>query len=300
MKTKREIALYSNEESFAGDIEYICEYLPVKIGSALKRISAFSGERALEVHICRGTGSSVRFFSKKIYLGITVYQQDIDAAISAFTGGALYAYRDTLKEGYITLDRAVRVGICGQARYEGNVLVGVSDVSSMLIRLPCESCAFADRLYDAFLQSRSGMLIFAPASGGKTTALRALIRQLAEKGEGRISVIDERREMDMGDFFGLDVDVFRGYRRAEGMRIALRVMSAQILAVDEIGASCESVEMLESLLSGVKFIATAHGKSYEEIRRRKNLIPFFELGIFDTYVRIFNTDTGFECEILHN
>jgi len=291
--------LYPNEESFAKNIEYICEYLPVKISSALKCVSAFSGERTLEIHICRGTGSSVRFFSKKIYLGITVYQEDIDAAIAAFTGRALYAYRDTLREGYITLDRAVRVGICGQARYEGNVLVGVSDVSSMLIRFPCETCSFADRLCDAFLQSKSGMLIFAPASGGKTTALRALIRKLAQNGEGRISVIDERREIDMGDFSGLDVDVFRGYKRAEGMRIALRVMSAQILAVDEIGAAYESAEMLESLLSGVRFIATAHGKSYEEIRRRKNLIPFFELGIFDTYARIFNTDTGFECEILH-
>jgi len=70
--------LYPNEESFAKNIEYICEYLPVKISSALKCVSAFSGERTLEIHICRGTGSSVRFFSKKIYLGITVYQEDIE------------------------------------------------------------------------------------------------------------------------------------------------------------------------------------------------------------------------------
>lgn len=288
-----------NSENFSNDIEYICGYLPTKIGSALKRISAFSSERVLEIHICRGTGSSVRFFSKRIYLGITVHQKDIDTAISAFTGRALYAYRDTLREGYISLDRAIRVGICGQARYEGNGLIGVSEVSSMLIRLPYGECNFVNQICDAFLKSKNGMLIFAPPSGGKTTALRALIRQIAQMRVGRISVIDERMEMDMGDFSGLDVDVFRGYRRADGMRIALRVMSAQILAVDEIGTAYESAEMLESLLSGVKFIATAHGKSYEEIKRRKNLIPFFELGVFDTYARIFNTDTGFECEILY-
>ena len=278
-------------------VEYICGYFPTKIRNAVLNTTRFSGDNAVEIHICRGSGSSVRFLSKKAYLGLNVSQRDIDVIISSFTGRALYAYRDTLREGYLTLEGGIRIGVCGQARYEGDLLIGISDVSSLLIRLPCGECHFVDRLCDAFLKSERGILIFAPAAGGKTTALRAMVKRLAEIGAGRISLIDERREIDCGDFSMLDVDVFSGYRRAEGMQIALRVMSPQILAVDEIGTSQESLEMLQSLLSGVKFIATAHAKSYDEVQRRKNLAPFFKLEGFDAFARIFNDGKGFECEI---
>ena len=277
--------------------EYVCGFLPVRIGQAIIRTVRFSGKSPLEIHICRGSGSSVRFVSKKICLGISVFREDIESIISSFTGRALYAYRETLKEGYISLDGGIRVGVCGQARYEGESLIGLSEISSLLIRLPFFECPFVDKLAEAFLKSERGLLIYAPPSCGKTTALRALVKRLAEMGAGRISLIDERREICSGDFSMLDVDVFSGYKRSEGMRIALRVMSPEILAVDEIGADGESAAMLESLFSGVRFIATAHAHSYEEMQKRKSLAPFFELGAFDAYARIFAVQKGFDCEI---
>lgn len=252
----------------------------------------------MEIHISKGSGSCVRFPSRRSFLGIRLSGAELEGIFTALTGGALYAHRSTVSEGYIALKGGVRVGVCGQARYEGERLIGISDVTSLLIRIPCSECSFTDELYDAFSDTVRGMLIIAPASGGKTTALRALIRKLSRDGGKRISVIDERGEVDSDDFSELDVDFFKGYKRGEGMRIALRVMSPEVIAVDELGASEESVEMLESLLSGVKFIATAHGSSFEEIKKRKNLEPFFNLGIFDTLARIFNTDTGFRCEIM--
>ena len=190
--------------------------------------------------------------------------------------------------------------MCGQARYEGNTLVGVCGVSSLLIRLGTAECAFTDKLAEAFFASERGLLIFAPPCGGKTTALRALVKHLAERGAGRISLIDERGEIDCEQFLSLDVDVFSGYRRADGMRIALRVMSPEIIALDEIGTVRESEQISESLLSGVKFIATAHAKSLEELKKRRNLTPFFELGVFDMYAKIVKSERGFECEIYQN
>ena len=114
----------------------------------------------------------------------------------------------------------------------------------------------------------------------------------------KISVIDERCELDADQFSNTAVDVFRGYRRGLGMQLALRVMSPDIIAVDEIGVGEEGSEMLESLLSGVKFIATAHASEYEELKRRPSLKGFFELGVFDTFVRIVKKDEGFACEII--
>ena len=177
--------------------------------------------------------------------------------------------------------------------------VGIHGIGSMVFRLPFGECNFAAELCELFLsKAHSGMLIYAPPGGGKTTALRSLVRLLSSGERAkRVAVIDERCELCTDELSRLDVDIFKGYRRAEGMRIALRVMSLEVIAVDEIGASDEGEEMLESLMSGVKFVATAHAKEYGELRRRKNLAPFFELGIFDTFVGIFNTDMGFTCEI---
>lgn len=271
--------------------------LTSKIKRAVERTTEFFGAAPSEIHICLGRGSSVRFFSKKVYLGISVSEKEIGDIIAEFTGRALYAHRDTLREGFISLGDGVRVGVCGQARYEGERLVGVCSVSSILIRIPHRECSFADRLADAFLKCERGMLIFAPPSGGKTTALRALILRLCELRAGRISLIDERSELDLGDFSSCDIDLFRGYRRSHGMEIALRVMSPEIIAVDELGSSGENIEMLESLFGGVRFIATAHASSFEELKKRKNLLPFFEMGVFDTYARVFSADGGFDCEI---
>ena len=279
------------------NLEAICSMLPLKLDGAIKRVLKSLREPPLELHIVIGRGSSLRYKKGKIYLGVSLERGDIDAILSAFTGGALYAYRESLCDGYLTLFDGVRVGICGQARYEGERLVGVNEVTSLLIRFPCAECSFADELYRAFREGNRGMLIFAPAAGGKTTALRALVKLISENGLGRVSLIDERQEIGFFGFDSLDVDVFRGYRRSDGMQIALRVMSPQILAVDEIGLSEESEQMLDSLQSGVRFVATAHAGSLDEVKRRKNLAPFFKEGIFDVFAEIFHTDKGFECKI---
>ena len=278
--------------------EFVYRHLPNKIRRAVIDAEKFCDGPSLELHICRGSGSSVRFLGGKIYLGVNLSQSDMDCIFSSLTGGALYAHRDSIREGYISFDGGIRVGVCGQARYEGDAFVGVFDISSILIRVPCDELIDISEVCDAFMRCKKGMLIFAPACGGKTTALRALIKRLSAIGAGRISLIDERREIDRGDFSTLDVDVFSGYRRADGMRIALRVMSPEILAVDEIGTSSESRDMLESLLSGVKFLATAHGRELAEVRKRENLKAFFELDIFDAFVRISSSELGFKYEIL--
>ena len=281
------------------DYRKLCEIFPTKVKNAVLRALTSARIKPTEIHIVRGSGSCVRFLGGRIYLGITVSDGDISDMLSLITGGALYAYRHTIKDGYVPLACGVRVGICGQARYERGELVGVSEVTSLLVRLPSYECEFIDELISAFFEAERGMLIFAPACGGKTTALRALIKGLAQReNPPRISVIDERCEIGNEDFLKLDVDVFRGYEKGEGMRIAMHVMSPEIIAIDEIGGACRSRDIIETVFGGVRFIATAHGKALSDLEKRENLAPFFEAGAFDRFARIFNTDGRFGCEIL--
>ena len=116
--------------------EEIYQYLPLKLSGAIANAVKISRENLLEIHITVGGGSSVRFLSGKVFLGINVSRGEMDGIMSLLTGGALYAHRNSLCEGFLTIGRGVRVGICGQARYESGSLVGVSDVTSLLIRIP--------------------------------------------------------------------------------------------------------------------------------------------------------------------
>ena len=251
-----------------------------------------------ELRLSVGCRSSVVSRGERIYLGSRISPSDIGEVVRRICKGALYAYRDTITEGYLALEGGVRVGVCGHARYEGDRLVGISDISSLVFRIPTATSELIDQLIEAFNESRRGMLIYSKVGGGKTTALRSLVSAISVgKGAMRVAVVDERCEFSPEECARCGVDLLRGYKRALGVEIALRSMAPEVVVIDEIGARREAEAMIDSMNSGVRILASAHAASLSELKRRSSLIPFFEHGIFDTYIGIFNTDGVFRCEI---
>ena len=275
--------------------------LPVRVGRELLRIADTrqGGRREVsELHITIGKRSSALIGGERIFLGVDVSSQDMDATVHRLCGGAIYAHRDTIGDGFISLSGGVRVGICGQARYESDRLVGVSEVSSLVFRMPTVTSSLSEELYSAWQGSANGLLIYSPPGGGKTTALRTLVCTIAERCPWeRVAVVDERCEFSVDECRGLGVMLLRGYKRADGMEIALRTMSPSIIAVDEIGARQESDAMVESLNSGIRIIATAHARECSELEKRRGLEPFLRVGAFDVFFGIFHTDAGYSCKI---
>lgn len=244
-----------------------------------------------ELHLCVGRSSSLVAFGERIYLCTHVSTEDMRTTLVRLCGGALYAHRDTLTEGYVTIEGGIRVGVCGQARYEGGKIVGISDVSSLSFRFPTAECSVADELVDSFFFARRGMLIYAKAGVGKTTALRTLTKRLSVKNEGlRIAVIDERCEFSPSECAEYGVDLFRGYRRFEGLNAALRTMAPDVVIIDEIGAEEETLRLLDYLNSGVRIVATAHAADSDELKRRRSVEPFLRHGVFDMLVGLFRED----------
>lgn len=275
-------------------IEKSLTYLPCGIMRNIKRICASRRGGIFsvgEIHLSVGSGSSFLSHGERIYIPLFVTAIEMRETVEKLCGGALYAHRESLSEGYISLEGGIRVGVCGRARYECGRLVGVSDITSLLFRIPSEESSVVDELFAAWRGTERGMLIYAPPCGGKTTALRSLVCKIAgERERQRVAVVDERCEFIPEECMRLGVDLFRGYKRADGLEIALRTMAPEVLVIDEIGARRESDELVDSLNSGVRLLASAHAGSYEEVLRRVSLLPFFDLKIFDVIVGIFNTD----------
>lgn len=256
------------------------------------------GSEVSEIRLRANGRSSFILAGERIYFSSSPTETEIKRTMSLMCEGALYAYRDSIKEGYITLEGGVRVGICGQARYEGGSFIGVSNVSSLVFRIPTGTSSFTELLYGLWLKTSRGMLIYSPPGVGKTTAVRSLVGAIGSgKAPMQVAVIDERCEFLAEDYIHSSVDIFRGYRRAEGISIALRSMSPDVIAVDEIGRLSEAEAMLESLNSGVRIIATAHAASFAELKRKINLKPFFEGGIFDVFAGLSMKDGKRAAEI---
>jgi stage III sporulation protein AA len=195
--------------------------------------------------------------------------ETLGGLLTAFCRGSVYAYRDTLCQGFVPLPGGARLGVTGRAVTEGETLRSVGAVTALCLRLPHRVHGAADEALGAWEAAgrNVGMLICAPPAGGKTTLLRDLIASISCGTRAmRVAVVDTRGEL-CPDEEGELVDVLDGYPRAQGMEIALRVLSPQVIVCDEIGEG--EVECIEGIAhSGVPLIASVHAESPEELERR--------------------------------
>ncbi len=252
---------------------------------AESRHSGLSGIR----EIClRAQGrSSVLIDTERLALCTKYTKEETESLVSRLCDGALYAHRDSIASGYLTLKGGIRVGVSGYAKYEYKSFVGVSDIRSLLFRIPGHACEFSEELYEIFSEGvGSGMLIYSPPGVGKTTALRSLAKSLGSgKSPYRVAVVDERCEFDEEDYIDAEVDILKGYKRKRGIEIATRTMSPEIIMIDEIGA--EDAEGIGAVSRcGIPLIATAHAGSYGELLEKSSLYPLVGSGVFEVFVGI--------------
>ena len=234
------------------------------------------------------------FTSERIPLISGVSEAELSAVLERITDGSLYSYRDTLAEGFVPLEGGVRVGICGRARYDGGELVGIHGIGSMVFRLPFGECNFAAELCGLFLsKAHSGMLIYAPPGGGKTTALRSLVRLLSSGERAkRVAVIDERCEFLPEEYLRCEADILRGYKRPDGIEIAARTLNPEIIVIDEIGAK-EAEALSFVIRCGIPVIATAHASNIDELLSKPSVRALVECGAFDIFAGIVKEGTEY-------
>ena len=266
-------------------IGIVCKVIEEILPEAAREIlgvDASVGGRIEEIRLRSFGVCSLVVCGKSYPLRLRVSPSEMADILSRLCHDALYAYRDTITMGYITMEGGIRVGVGGKASYDGGRSVGVGEVSSLVFRIPSSECSFANELHLRWRElGAPGMLIASPPSGGKTTAERALARLI---GSGpllkRVVIVDERCEFDPEDYAGAHVDVLRGYKRSEGIEIAVRTMSAELIMVDEIFTDGDRDALLRAHGSGVTVIATAHARNADDLQKKAVIASLLSGGMF--------------------
>lgn len=221
---------------------------------------------------------------------------EMDEILLRLCNGSLYAHRDTIAEGYLTLPEGIRVGVCGRASVEGGRILGVYDISALNFRFPARLSGFGAPIVRMLRERRDGrgVLIYAPPGEGKTTLLRCVAAEMASGNDARrVAVIDTRGEL--GCSLGgkeLAVDLLSGYPRGLGIEIATRTMNAELIVCDELGDEREAEAILAAQNAGVPFVATAHAENISGLLRRTGIRRLHEARVFFAYVGIQRRASG--------
>lgn len=259
---------------------------------------ALSAETVEEIRLRLGRRPTALIGGSEYELSRTaVTEGHIQRVLERATGASIHSVAHAMAEGYISY-RGLRIGLCGTAVMRGREMTGYQYFSSLNIRIPRECRGSCDGLMgEIYRGGFENTLLISRPGGGKTTALREIVRQISDRGT-RVGVVDERNELSATDEaraqfdLGRCSDVLIGVAKAEGAMMLLRGMNPQVIAMDEITRE-QDIEAIGQVYGcGVGLLASAHARNTDELTRRPLYRELLALRAFRYIITI--TGTGRE------
>ncbi len=207
---------------------------------------------------------------------------------------SVYANADNIKRGFVTLKNGARVGIAGTAVTKNGEIISVRDITSLNIRIPREvrGCSIGV-LNFLYVNAFPSVIVAGAPSSGKTTLLRDMAYQLSSGFSDRfrkVAVVDERGELAGktvdGEYLdvGINTDVLTSFQKAEGIEIATRTLSPEMIICDEVSRKSEVAAISEAFAAGISFVLSVHIGSKEDLYRKEILRDLLETGEFSYIV----------------
>lgn len=253
-------------------VKQMLGFLPAEILSAIHHINQNS---LYEIRMRIGKPLMVRYGEEYLYLaryGLSYHKKDaiittkadIDETMLVAGKYSLYSVEEQLRQGFLTTDKGVRIGISGHFILEKGEILTIRDFTSLCIRVPHEIIGAAEEIYSQFLKDELKSLLIASKPGqGKTTILRDLSRKLSEFSEKNILICDERGEIAEGDI-GERTDVFSFANKRVALEHGIRAMRPDVIIVDELSMA-DFPSILRAKSSGVHIMASIHAGKLSEI-----------------------------------
>ncbi|MFR1518680.1 MAG: stage III sporulation protein AA [Clostridia bacterium] len=228
-------------------------------------------------------------------------KEEVNRIFASICRSSVYAYKEDIRNGFITLRGGHRVGIAGKMLPDGSVY----DVSSLNIRIARQVKGCAAELIRHIIKKEDEIystLIISPPACGKTTMIRDIARILGSGSKSpyfkgaNVGIIDERSEiaacyngMPANDV-GMMTDVYDACPKEKGILMMIRSMAPEIIITDEIGGPGDAAAVESAMNAGVKIIATAHGSRLSDLKVRREIAAMIGAGVFERYITLSSTN----------
>ncbi|ASW42679.1 stage III sporulation protein AA [Clostridium isatidis] len=280
--------------------EEIMKVLPQDISRLIKNI--LLEKQVQEIRIKINKPVIIYLAENEILLPYIVKEEEMKQILVKISNYSLYAYEEEIKQGYITIRGGHRIGIAGECIFVNGEIRTIRNISSINIRICREVIGCSNELmkFITFNDRVYNTLIVSPPKCGKTTILRDIARNISEgmpiiglKGK-KVSIIDERSEIAACYNgvpqlnVGIRSDVLDNCLKREGMLMAIRSLSPDILICDEIGTKGDIEALNMAFNSGVNIVVTIHGYSIEDIYNRNIFKYLLENKILERIIILSN------------
>lgn len=217
---------------------------------------------------------------------------DVNNFIMRACDNSIYAYNNEIANGFLTLPKGIRVGICGNVVYEDDKPITIKEFSSINIRIPhfiknCSLPAYDFLVNDNVLNT----LIISPPGAGKTTFIRDFVYQLyqhnlsknvliADERNEICSVINSVAEINLGGF----CDIYTNCSKKFAFKNGIRSMNPDVIITDELDLQNDLDYVTQAINSGVNVVATLHANDVKQLKLKPNFDYVLDNHIFDRYV----------------
>lgn len=276
-------------------MDYILNALPRQIANEIMQIfsqcsNLINSLQEIRLRVAKPVILKQR--NNDIVLQHIVKSEEILHILERFCENSIYAYKNQICEGFLTIRGGHRIGITGSCVIENGKIINIKYISSLNIRIARQvigcSNSIINEIIDIDNQTILNTLVVSPPGKGKTTMLRDLVRQISNgiKSKGfigkTVGLIDERGEIAScyrgipQNDVGIRTDVIENVSKEKGVEILLRSMAPEIIACDEIGTLQDIQAIQKMLISGVKGLFTMHGSSIEDVEKNSEINKMVE------------------------
>lgn len=233
----------------------------------------------------------------EVVLSYILGREDIKYILQRISNYSLYAYEEEIRQGFITIRGGHRVGLAGECVMDNGKVKTIRNISSLNIRICREILGCSKKVMKYIVEDKKVLntLIISPPKCGKTTILRDIARNLSDGGK-KISIIDERSEIAASYLgvpqmkVGIRTDVLDNCLKSEGLIMAIRSLSPEIIICDEIGTLKDIEALIMAFNSGVNIVVTLHGESLNDLTNRSVFKELLENNVVERVILLGNRE----------